>query len=301
MSVAILGGTSGLVWLVGIVHVDEDYATCTGVVAAGAATTSNCGRPALFFVGDDVMRAAGDAVSDVHPTNIFRNQWPCVESLGFLGGELEQLLHVEELDSVTDSLTADDQSVSDLLDLTPDDAVVAGGETSEVFELAVLGDLSEGCTVGLTDGDELTALVSPSPAAGSFTNSVAKLGVGLEVVHVLEVRVRNNTFPSPPFNISTYNVVARVGLVLVALDGHSLAILALDDILVGTLLAKAVPLLAVVVAHGSLVRPSSLFGAHHKIHDIASFELFGRKAGSRDHRQDRRSDGRNRRPLHRCE
>ena len=66
----------------------------------------------------------------------------------------------------------------------------------------------------------------------------------------------------------THNVLARVCLVLVALDSLSLAILALDDILVVTLLAKAVPLLAVVVANGSLLRPSILLSHHHEVHDF---------------------------------
>ena len=84
--------------------------------------------------------------------------------------------------------------------------------------------------------------------------------------------------------ISTHNVFARVGLVLVTLDGHSLAILALDDVLVGTLLVKSVPFLAVVVAQGSLVRPSGLFGFHHETHNSAIPIFIGREPGTRSQR-----------------
>jgi hypothetical protein len=63
--------------------------------------------------------------------------------------------------------------------------IIGRTEATHVFELTLLGDLSEGCTVGLTDGDELPALMSPSPATASFAHCITKLGVCLEVVHVL--------------------------------------------------------------------------------------------------------------------
>lgn len=69
-------------------------------------------------------------------------------------------------------------------------------------------------------------------------------------------------------NLDTYNVLAGVRLILVALDSLRLAILALDDILVVTLLAKAVPLLAIVVANGPLLRPSILLSHHHEVHNF---------------------------------
>jgi hypothetical protein len=58
-------------------------------------------------------------------------------------------------------------------------------------------------------------------------------------------------------------------LVRVASDRLDLAVLALDDILVMAVLAETIPLLAVVVAQGPLLRPGSLFGAHHVLHDFA--------------------------------
>lgn len=59
--------------------------------------------------------------------------------------------------------------------------------------------------------------------------------------------------------MATYNVLALVGLVGVALDGLSHTVPALDNVLVMPLLGEAVPLLAVVVAEGALLCPRSLF------------------------------------------
>jgi hypothetical protein len=184
MCVTILRGATSLVGLSGIINVDEDGTTCTSRVATSAATTANSNGVVELLVGNDVVRAARNAVGDVHPANVLLD----VEGLGVLGAKLEQLLHVEELDAVANTLGSDYQSVSDLLDLAPNDTVVAGGQTSEVFELTLLGHFCEGGTIGLADGNELPAsgLVSPAPATGAFTNGITKLCVGLEVVEVLE-------------------------------------------------------------------------------------------------------------------
>ena len=193
MCVAILWGTTGLVRVVGIFHVNENGATSAGVVAARATTTANSDGVSKLLVGNDIVRAARDTVGDVHPANILLD----IEGLGVLGAELEQLLHVEELDAVANTLGSDDQSVSDLLDLAPNDTVIAGRQTSEVFELTLLGHFCEGSTVGLTNCNKLSssALVSPAPAARALTNSITELCVSLEVVKVLEVR---SVFPSHP-------------------------------------------------------------------------------------------------------
>jgi hypothetical protein len=184
MCVTILRSATSLVGLSGIINVDEDGTTCTSRVATSAATTANSNGVVELLVGNDVVRAARNAVGDVHPANVLLD----VEGLGVLGAELEQLLHVEELDAVANTLGSDDQSVSDLLDLAPNDTVVAGGQTSEVFELTLLSHFCEGGTIGLADGNELPAsgLVSPAPAAGAFTNSITELCVSLEVVEILE-------------------------------------------------------------------------------------------------------------------
>ena len=192
MCVAILRRATSLVRLGGIIDVDENGTTGTGIITTSAATTTDSDGVVELLVGNNVVRTARNAVGDVHPANVLLD----VEGLRVLGAELEQLLHVEELDTVASTLRSDDQSVSDLLDLAPDDTVIAGGQTSKVFELTLLGHFCEGGTVGLTNGNELPAsgLVSPAPAAGAFTNSVTELGVGLEVVEVLEGMVSLRSF-----------------------------------------------------------------------------------------------------------
>jgi hypothetical protein len=184
MCVAVLWGATSLVGLLGIINVDENWATSACGVATSAATTTNSNSVVELLVGNNVVRAARNTVGNVHPANVLLD----VEGLGVLGAELEQLLHVEELDAVANTLGSDDQSVSDLLDLAPNDTVVAGGQTSEVFELTLLSHFCEGGTIGLADGNELPAsgLVSPAPAAGAFTNSITELCVSLEVVEILE-------------------------------------------------------------------------------------------------------------------
>lgn len=281
MCVAVLRGATGLVRLGRIIDVDENGATGTGGVATNAATTANSNGVVKLLVGNNVVRAARNTVGDVHPANVLLH----VEGLGVLGAELEQLLHVEELDAVANTLRSDDQSVSDLLDLAPNDTVVAGGQTSKVFELTLLGHFCEGGTIGLANGNELpaSALVSPAPATGAFTNSITELGVGLEVVEVLRCVVSLSF--SKNGLLSTYDVLALVCLVLVALDGLSLAVLALDDILVGTLLAETVPLLGVVVADGPLLCPGGLFGLHHELHDFTIGIFFGRESSTGCQRQ----------------
>lgn len=184
VGVTILGSTASLVGLVRVVHVDEDGTTSTGVIAARATTTANSDGVAKLLVGNDVVRTARDTIGDVHPANVLLD----VEGLGVLRAQVEQLLHVEELDAVTCTLRSDDQGIADLLDLAPDDTVVAGGQAAEVFELTLLGDLCEGCTVCLANGNKLSAslLVSPTPAARALTDSITELCVSLEVVHILE-------------------------------------------------------------------------------------------------------------------
>lgn len=183
VSVAILRRAASLEGLVGVFHVDEDGTTSTSVVAAGAAAAANGNSVAELLVGNNVVGAAGDTIGEVHPANIS----PDVEGLGVPWAQLEQLLHVEELDAVAGALRSDNQGIPDLLDLAPNDGVIVGGQTTEVFELTFLGDLSEGSAVGLANGNKFSAtlLVCPTPAATALTDGITKLRVGLEVVEVL--------------------------------------------------------------------------------------------------------------------
>jgi hypothetical protein len=182
--IPILRSTASLVRVVGIVHVDEDGSPSACVVTTSAAATANRSGPATLLIGNDVVRATRNTIGDVHPANVLLD----IESLGVPGAQLEEFLHVEELDAVASTFRPHNQSVSDLLDLTPNDAIVAGRETADVFELTLLGNLCESCTVGLANGNEFSAgrLVSPTPATRAFANGVTELCVSLEVVEVLD-------------------------------------------------------------------------------------------------------------------
>jgi hypothetical protein len=180
MGVAILGRATLNVWLGNIICVDENGATCAGVVTARASTTAKSNDVVLLLVGADSVGTSGYTLGNVHPSNILLD----VEGLGILGVKLEKLLHVEELDAVTDTLRANDEGILQDLHLAPDDGVILGRQTTKVLELTLLGDLGERSTVSLTDSNKFAALVGPSPGTGTFTDSVTELGVRLEVVHV---------------------------------------------------------------------------------------------------------------------
>ena len=114
---------------------------------ASTRTTGHCVTP--FFVCNYGVRTALDTLIDVDKSNILLD----IESLRALGGKLEQLLQVEDLDMVTNTLGSDNEAVTNNLDLTPDDGVIVGRKTANVLKLAVLGELGEGSTVSLTDGN----------------------------------------------------------------------------------------------------------------------------------------------------
>ena len=180
VSVAILTVATRDVRLSGVVHVDEHGSTSTGVVTAGATASTAGDGVVLLVVGNNGVGAALDTLVDVDESSVGLD----VESVGLLGGKLEQLLQVEDLDMVADTFGADDEAVTNNLDLTPDDGVVVGRKATKVLKLAVLGDLGEGGTVSLTDGNKVSALVRPTPGTTSLTNSITELLVRLEIVHV---------------------------------------------------------------------------------------------------------------------
>lgn len=137
-----------------------------------------------------------------------------------------------------DAFAANNQIVAIDLDFSPDDRASLGGQPSKIHQLSLARDLSKGGAISLSNGDKLAAAVRPAPRARSLAAITAKLLVRLEVVHV--------------------DVLALVGLVRVAFYGYGLAVLAGNDVLVGTLLFEAIPLLVVVVAGFLVVCPSSL-------------------------------------------
>jgi hypothetical protein len=159
VGVAVLGRATLNVRLGDVVGVDEDGATSAGVVATGASTAAESDDIVLLLVGTDSVGASGNTLGKIDPGNVLLD----IEDLGALRVKLEELLHVEELDTVTDTLGANDKGVFEDLHLAPDDGVVLGGKATKVLELTLLGDLGESSTISLTNGDELAVFVGPSP------------------------------------------------------------------------------------------------------------------------------------------
>ena len=159
VGVSVLGCATLNVRLGDVVGVDEDGPTGAGVAAALGCTTAESDDVVLLLIRTDSVGGSDNTLSQVDPCNVLLD----VEGLGALGVEIEELLHVEELDTVTGTLGTNDKSVLEDLHLAPDDRVVLGGKATKVLELTIFGHLGESSTVGLTNGDELTVLVSPSP------------------------------------------------------------------------------------------------------------------------------------------
>lgn len=68
-------------------------------------------------------------------------------------------LHVEDLDAVVDGLTSNDHEVVLATDLAPRAGRRVLGQTSQVRQLAILGDLSECSSILLADGNEFAAII----------------------------------------------------------------------------------------------------------------------------------------------
>ena len=103
-------------------------------------------------VGDDVVRTTSGKVLEVASKVV-----GVAEQLWLGGVDSEELLHVEDLDAVANSLATDNHVVILATDLTPLAARRVLGQTSEVNELALLADLCKCSSVRLSNGDELTS------------------------------------------------------------------------------------------------------------------------------------------------
>lgn len=102
-----------------------------------------------------------------------------------LGVDLQKLGKIKDLDTVADGLRSDDDIVLVSADLTPLGRLRVLGQTAEVDELTLLGDLGEGGSVVLADGDEFTAVVGcPAPGGGASASGAAESGVAEEGVEV---------------------------------------------------------------------------------------------------------------------
>ena len=107
------------------------------------------------------------------------------EGLGAGRVEIEQLLHVEDLDSMTLGLTADNHEVA----LGPDLAPLAGSgvlrQASKVGQLAIASNLCKSSAIALANGDKLASVCRcPTPGRRSKSSRAAQLRVGEEVIQV---------------------------------------------------------------------------------------------------------------------
>ena len=98
--------------------------------------------------------------------------------------QVEKLLHVEDLNAVLDRLRADDDQVAECPDLSPPraDRVVLR-ESAEVDQLALRGDLGEGCSIVLADCNELAPVLGcPSPRRRSEALRASQVCMGNKVI-----------------------------------------------------------------------------------------------------------------------
>jgi len=94
------------------------------------------------------------------------------------------LLHVKDLDTMTNSFAADDHVVLVSSNFTPDGCDRVLGKTTKIFHLACCGDLNKGCSILLPDGNKLASSVrSPSPR-GRTLSCTSQGSMGKEVVQI---------------------------------------------------------------------------------------------------------------------
>lgn len=148
VGVAILSGASGVDGVLGVR--DIDHVETTGAELAADGDDGVGGLGAHDVVGAAEASEVGDVGLDG-------------EGLG-LAADAEELLEVEDLETVALGLGTDVGVVLDDLDVAPKGVVGLDGETTNVLDAAVAEDLDEGGTVNLTDDTELAAIArSPTP------------------------------------------------------------------------------------------------------------------------------------------
>ena len=190
MNVAVLRGTARAVGVGDVVDVDVDE---TGLTLAGTRLRADCNGIAELFVlwkmSGRGKRAGNSRKFKTHHNNVVRPAGGQIveearevsrsaEVLRRARVDVEQLLHVEELNAVVDGLGANDHVLLVTLYLTPSGERRMLRQASEVLDLAVLCDLGESGAIFLTDGNELaTVLGDPAPSVGTLTSEGTKVGV----------------------------------------------------------------------------------------------------------------------------
>lgn len=164
MHVPIASSTTGSGGVSRISHIDEDEPSparqvvpvSNGLITANRSSSNGVTE---LFVHDDVVRSPYRQLVEM-PSEVFLR-----ENGRAVWVQVNKLLHVKDLHAVLDSLGANDNQVAEGSDLSPPraDRVVLG-QPAEVHQLALGGDLGEGCSIVLADSNELTPVLGcPSP------------------------------------------------------------------------------------------------------------------------------------------
>lgn len=185
VNVAVLADTAGGGGLGGVRDVDNEEATGAGGVAGiGTLATTDGVDVLVGSTGNDVVGGTNSA--EEGDVGLLREDLGLVEPRVPPRLDLEELLEVEDLDTVTNRLGADVGVVANDLDVSPRGDGGLGVETAEVLDLSAGGNLDESNTVSLAYDTELTArlLVGPSPDVVSFLAGGSEILVGEEAVEV---------------------------------------------------------------------------------------------------------------------
>jgi len=156
VNVSVLASTTGRGWLARILEVDVLETSLAGLVS-GLGTDSE--DVLVVPVNNDVVGAAnGQLVEQTNEVGLG------VECLRCLWVDTQKLLHVEDLNVVTNGLGADDDIVVQYANLAPSRTHTLCGKATHVLDLTILEDLNERSTGELAYDTELAAIASgPSP------------------------------------------------------------------------------------------------------------------------------------------
>jgi hypothetical protein len=203
VDVAVLLGAADAGGLGGVLQVEEDEAT-KAVDITG--TRADRGTPLGLLVDDDVVGGAdGELVEETG--EVAAGELDGLVALLEVDGE--ELLEVEDLDTVTLELGADDDVVLVATDLLPQGAGSRGddgGQEAEDLDAALGQNLDERGAVVLAVGDELTARLGVDPTPGARASAELGVGAGGAELGVVD-------------EVVEVDVLALEGVKRVALDG----------------------------------------------------------------------------------
>lgn len=211
MDVAILSGTPDSLWVLDVGDIPEDDARKAGWLTLKSGTHSNGDKVWQRVVDMDVVGATEDRWLDV-TSQVTASAVSTIECDRAGRIDSEELLHVENLDSVITQLTSNDHVVLVSAEFLPartraeccigcavpvsvlfrDEGSVDLQE-SQLDKLSSWEDLQERSTVVASCCDKLTSrlLISPTPRSGAHCVGATKLGHGNEGVQVHLIKSAN--------------------------------------------------------------------------------------------------------------